>query len=333
MPFRDAKSPPNSMNLKIARLFLSGRKSRLWTLALAIGLTFPTILTFTQASGLSASAVSAQAAHTGRLARFGRGLLWKIESPGRAASYLFGTMHSADPRVTNVHQSVRDALNNASSFTMELLLNGASISSMAEAMFFTKGQGLRAAVGDELFEQTKQAMAEHGFPTRGLDSKKAWVIIMMLNTPSAEPGLALDLLLQLEATLQGKPTFGLETMEEQISVFNDMSMEDQVTLLRHAVRSHGEVTREFERLVEIYRSGDLNRLVELVRGYKDEEGGAYDAMLESLLTRRNQVMVERMAPRLKKGGAFIAVGAAHLPGENGLLDLLDRAGYRVSAVY
>lgn len=333
MPFRDAKSPPNSMNLKIARLFLSGRKSRLWTLALAIGLTFSTILTFTQASGLSASAVSAQAAQTGRLARFGRGLLWKIESPGRAASYLFGTMHSADPRVTNVHPSVRDALNNASSFTMELLLNGASISSMAEAMFFTKGQGLRAAVGDELFEQTKQAMAEHGFPTRGLDSKKAWVIIMMLNTPSAEPGLALDLLLQLEATLQGKPTFGLETMEEQISVFNDMSMEDQVTLLRHAVRSHGEVTREFERLVEIYRSGDLNRLVELVRGYKDEEGGAYDAMLERLLTRRNQVMVERMAPRLKKGGAFIAVGAAHLPGENGLLDLLDRAGYRVSAVY
>jgi uncharacterized protein YbaP (TraB family) len=242
-------------------------------------------------------------------------------------------MHSADPRVTNVHQSVRDALNNASSFTMELLLNGASISSMAEAMFFAKGQSLRAAVGDELFEQTKQAMAEHGFPTRGLDSKKPWVIIMMLNTPAAEPGLALDLLLQLEATLQSKPTFGLETMEEQISVFNDMSMEDQVTLLRHAVRIHGEITREFERLVEIYRSGDLNRLVELVRGYKDEEGGAYDAMLERLLTRRNQVMVERMAPRLKEGNAFIAVGAAHLPGENGLLDLLDRVGYHVSAVY
>jgi uncharacterized protein YbaP (TraB family) len=321
------------MNLKIARLFLTGYASRLWTLALAIGLTFSTNLEFVQASGVSASSVSAQAAQTGRLARFSRGLLWKIESPGREASYLFGTMHSADPRVTNVHQSVRDALNGASSFTMELLFNGASISSMAEAMFFAKGQGLRAAVGDELFEQTKQAIAEHGFPTRDLDSKKPWVVIMMLNTPPAEPGLALDLLLQLEATLQGKPTFGLETIEEQIGVFNDMSMEDQVTLLRHAVRIHGEITREFERLVEIYRSGDLDSLVELVRGYKDEEGGAYDAMLERLLTRRNHVMVERMAPRLKEGAAFIAVGAAHLPGENGLLDLLDRAGYRVSAVY
>ncbi len=321
------------MNLKIARLFLTGCKLRLWTLALAIGLTFSPVLAFAQVSELSASSVSAQAAQTGRLARFSRGLLWKIESPGREASYLFGTMHSADPRVTNVHQSVRDALNNASSFTMELLLNGASISSMAEAMFFAKGQSLRAAVGDELFEQTKQAMAEHGFPTRGLDSKKPWVIIMMLSTPLVEPGLALDLLLQLEATLQSKPTFGLETIEEQIGVFNDMSMEDQVTLLRHAVRIHGEITREFERLVEIYRSGDLNRLMELVRGYKDEEGGAYDAMLERLLTRRNRVMVERMAPRLKEGNAFIAVGVAHLPGKNGLLDLLDRVGYHVSAVY
>ncbi len=321
------------MNLKIARLFPTGCKLRLWTLALAIGLTFSPVLAFAQASELSASSVSAQAAQTGRLARFSRGLLWKIESPGREASYLFGTMHSADPRVTNVHQSVRDALNNASSFTMELLLNGASISSMAEAMFFAKGQSLRAAVGDELFEQTKQAMAEHGFLTRGLDSKKPWAIIMMLNTPAAEPGLALDLLLQLEATLQSKPTFGLETIEEQIGVFNDMSMEDQVTLLRHAVRIHSEITREFERLVESYRSGDLNGLMELVRGYKDEEGGAYDAMLERLLTRRNQVMVERMAPRLKEGNAFIAVGVAHLPGENGLLDLLDRVGYHVSAVY
>ncbi|MDH3671294.1 MAG: TraB/GumN family protein [Gammaproteobacteria bacterium] len=333
MPFVDEKSPPNSMNLKIAGLFLTQCKSRLWTLALAIGLTCSAILSFAQASGLSASSVSAQASQTERRAKYSRGLLWKIESPGREASYLFGTMHSADPRVTNVHQSVRDALNNASSFTMELLFNGANISSMAEAMFFAKDQSLRAAVGDELFEQTKQAMAEHGFPTRGLDSKKPWVVIMMLNTPPAEPGLALDLLLQLEATLQGKPTFGLETIEEQIGVFNDMSMEDQVTLLRHAVRIHGEITREFERLVEIYRDGDLNRLVELVRGYKDEEGGAYDAMLERLLTRRNRVMVERMAPRLQEGNAFIAVGAAHLPGENGLLDLLDRAGYRVSAVY
>jgi uncharacterized protein YbaP (TraB family) len=321
------------MNLKIARLFLTGYKARLWTLTLATGLTLSTNLGFAQASGVSAPSLNAQVVQSGRLAQFSRGLLWKIESPGREASYLFGTMHSADPRITNVHQSVRDALNGASSFTMELLFNGASISSMAEAMFFAKGQGLRAAVGDELFELTKQAMAEHGFPTRDLNSKKPWVIIMMLNTPPAEPGLALDLLLQLEATLQGKPTFGLETMEEQIGVFNDMSMEDQVTLLRHAVRIHGKVTREFERLVEIYRSGDLDGLVELVRGYKDEEGGAYDAMLERLLTRRNHVMVERMAPRLKEGAAFIAVGAAHLPGEHGLLDLLDRAGYRVSVVY
>ncbi len=333
MPFTDKNSLPNSMQLKIARLSLTGCKSRLWTLTLAIGLAFSTIPSFAPASGLSASSVSTQAAQKGRLAKFSQGLLWKIESPGREASYLFGTMHSADPRVTNVHQSVRDALNNASSFTMELLFNGASISSMAEAMFFAKGQSLRATIGDELFEQAKQAMVEHGFTSHGLDSKKPWVVIMMLNTPRAEPGLALDLLLQLEATLQGKPTFGLETMEEQIGVFNDMSMEDQVILLRHAVHIHGEITREFERLVETYRSGDLNGLMELVRGYKDEEGGAYDAMLERLLTRRNRVMVERMAPRLKEGNAFIAVGAAHLPGENGLLDLLERAGYRVSAVY
>lgn len=265
--------------------------------------------------------------------KFSKGLLWKVESPGRQPSYVFGTMHSADPRVTQLPQVVRAAFDQSSSFTMEMLVNGAGIASMAEAMFFKGDQTLRRIIGQNLYTEAKQAMIEHGLPTRDLNKKKPWVVIMLLSTPRAEAGLALDLLLQLEATVQGKPTYGLETMEEQIAVFNDMSLEDQVALLKDTVYMRVEVKRQFERLLQAYRDRDLVALMSLVRGYPRQSSRAFETMLERLLTKRNVTMVERLRPRLEEGNAFIAVGAAHLPGESGLLSLLENVGYRVTAVY
>ncbi|MFQ5994239.1 MAG: TraB/GumN family protein [Acidiferrobacterales bacterium] len=266
--------------------------------------------------------------------KFSKGLLWKIETAGRAPSYLFGTIHSADPRITTLPDVVRSRFDRASSFTMEMLISGTGIATMAEAMFFEGRQTLRAVIGDELYSQAKQALVDHGLPTRDLNKKKPWVVIMLLSIPQAEAGLPLDMLLQLEATVQGKPTYGLESMAEQIAVFDGMPLDDQIALLRDTMQMRVEVRRQFEELLQAYRDRDLHALIELVYGYKSAATAeAYESMLERLLTRRNLVMVKRMAPRLNEGNAFIAVGAAHLPGESGLLNLLERAGYRLSPLY
>lgn len=266
-------------------------------------------------------------------AGYNHGLLWKIEAPGKTPSYLFGTMHSDDPRVTTLAPPVHKAFQQAASFTMEVLTNGPGLVSMAEAMFFSDGQTLEQALGKELYAQTLQALSKRGLPTTGVEKQKPWVVMMALGMPRSRGGLALDLALQMEATRQEKPTFGLETMQEQIAVFNDLPLPEQVNLLRETLRNVAMVDTQLEEITHAYIKRDLGQLMAITEKYQPAGDRTYEKLMDRLLDQRNRRMLERMRPRLQEGGAFIAVGALHLPGPQGLLRLLEQAGYRVSMVY
>ena len=265
---------------------------------------------------------------------FNRGLLWKIETPGVAPSYLFGTYHSNDPRITTLPCPVKQAFDQASSYTLEVIANGAGIVSMAEAMFFSDGKTLKAVLGEPLYQETLRAVGAGETATAGgINNMKPWAVMMTLSAPRAGRGLFLDMALQFDATHRGKPTYGLETMQEQIAVFNGMSIEDQVELLRDAVQNYQLAQDALEELTRAYLKRDLRALLALNEKFKPKDARVYADMMDRLLVRRNAHMAERMRVRLKEGNAFIAVGALHLPGDTGLLRLLSNAGYRVTRVY
>lgn len=265
---------------------------------------------------------------------FNHGLLWKIEAPGIAPSYLFGTYHSNDPRITTLPCPVQEAFNRTSSYTMEVITNGAGIVSMAEAMFFSDGKTLKDVLGEPLYQETLRAVgATETTKTGGIDNMKPWAVMMALSAPRAGRGLFLDMALQFDATHRGKPTYGLETMQEQIAVFNGMSLDDQVVLLRDAVQNHQLTQDVMEELTRAYLKRDLSALLALNEKFKPKDARVYADMMDRLLVRRNANMAERMRVRLKEGNAFVAVGALHLPGDTGLLRLLSAAGYRVTRVY
>jgi len=265
---------------------------------------------------------------------FNHGLLWKIEAPGSAPSHLFGTYHTNDPRITTLPCPVQEVFNRATSYTMEVIANGAGIVSMAEAMFFNDGKTLKGVLGEPLYQETLRAMgATETVKTGGINNMKPWAVMMALSSPTEGRGLFLDMALQYAATRHGKPTYGLETMQEQISVFNGMSLDDQVVLLRDAVQNQQLAQSAMEELTQAYLRRDLGALLALNEKYKPRDARAYDAMMDRLLTQRNASMAERMRVRLKEGNAFIAVGALHLPGNSGLLQLLSAAGYHVTRVY
>ena len=139
--------------------------------------------------------------------------------------------------------------------------------------------------------------------------------------------------LQLAATRRGKPTYGLETMQEQIAVFNSMSLDDQIVLLRDTVQNYHLAHSAMEDLTQAYLKRDLKALLALSEKFKPQDARVYNAMMDRLLTQRNINMAERMQTRLKEGNAFVAVGALHLPGDSGLLRLLANSGYRITRVY
>ena len=267
--------------------------------------------------------------------RYTKGLLWKIERGGNKPSYLFGTIHISDPRVTNLPAPVRDAFNAAASFTMELIFDGAGITHLAEIMFFNDGRTLEGAIGAKRYAEVQRLLAERGTPSTDLEKKKPWAVVMLLSAPP-QSGIALDLQLQVDATLRSKPTYGLETVQEQIAMFDGLAMADQVAMLDSTLRHYRESQKLFESIVQAYVARDLTRLMTLTEPPSTataDDRRVHTTVMERLLLSRNTRMVERMQPRLQQGNAFIAVGAAHLAGERGILPLLEQAGFRVTPIY
>lgn len=266
-------------------------------------------------------------------ARYAKGLLWKIEAPGGATSHLFGTIHSDDPRITALPEVVTRSLDASSRFVMEAIMDGESLVRMAEVMFYSDERTLEQVVGRKLYAESVKALNARGMPTLGVEKQKPWAVMMALSMPPPRTGEFLDLVLQQRAAGQNKPVSGLETIAEQLAVFDDMPLRDQIALLEDTVRMQAEIDKEFEALHKAWLARDLAGIVAVSEKQKPGNERLYEEVMDRLLDQRNRRMAERMAPMLKQGGAFIAVGAAHLPGEAGLLYRLEKAGYRVTAVY
>lgn len=271
---------------------------------------------------------------------YGEGLLWRVERGGVAASHLFGTIHVTDPRVLDLPQPVRTAFESADSATFEVIMTDGVRMQLAQAMVLSDGRTLDGLLAAPLYRRTVDAAAAYGLPAAQLRFLKPWAVAMILSVPqeellrSASGVLPLDQFLQDEARRLGIPLFALETAEEQIALFDDLSVPDQASMLSSAVDQSGDIAGLFDALTRQYLAGDLAGIhASMEEQSKDMDPRFVEVFLLRFNEARNRTMVERMAPRLAAGGAFVAVGALHLPGETGLLSLLAERGYSIERVY
>jgi hypothetical protein len=211
-----------------------------------------------------------------------------------------------------------------------------TIMKSASAMFFTGEQSLDKILDKKLFAQVVKALQQYHMPPQMVKRLKPWAVMATLSTPPSQTGEFLDLLLYREAQQLQIPTYGLEKVEEQLQVFEGLSLDEQVTLLKETLKQADEMPKIFNKLHELYLQRDLTALMTYSIEYM-QDGSDHKVLLDTFYERaidnRNFKMVEKMEKRLQEGNAFIAVGALHLPGENGLLRLLQARGYRVLALY
>ncbi|MGH8728143.1 MAG: TraB/GumN family protein [Burkholderiales bacterium] len=266
---------------------------------------------------------------------FGQGVLWQVEKDGVQPSYLFGTIHVSDSRVTKLPKLVGEALNQSKSFTMEMVANETAQTYFVQAMSLPPEKDLRAMLGDELYSKAIALMQEQGFPPEATNQFKPWAILLTLIVPKPTGEPILDERLKETAAAQKKPVYQLESVEEQVAVFDGMPLATQIAMLNSAAAYHEELPRFVEQTIEAYLARDLSALWELNTLYADEAEAEkhYDYFVERVLFSRNVRMAERAKERLSEGGAFIAVGALHLYGEKGVLALLQKQGYKVTRVY
>jgi uncharacterized protein YbaP (TraB family) len=263
-----------------------------------------------------------------------QGILWRIEGAAAQPSYLLGTIHSDDARVTTLPATVSQTFQQADSFSGEIKMDLPNLMQASQATLLAEGENLQQLLDPALYQQTVKLLASYGMPELVVQRMKPWAAAATLSLPRPQTGLFLDMLLYTQAATQGKRVYGLETVSEQLGAMEAMPRDLQIAMLRDAVAQHGELDQIIEKLINAYLQRDLSAL-ESISDMAMQQGDERVAKLftSEVVINRNRRMLERMQPRLREGNAFIAVGALHLPGQEGLLNLLRNKGYRVSPVY
>ena len=265
-------------------------------------------------------------------------LLWRIEHTKNHAdirsSYIFGTMHIDDQRVMNIPDSMLHRVIAADVLMLELELNDNNSVDMLRKMLFTDGRNLSQVIGKQGFKNVSDALLESGnsLPIDVLTVLKPWAAMLLLIKPENKSGTFLDKKLATLARSAGVKVQGLETVNEQLSVFDDIEIDDQVSLLLSIMCTLDDKERAYQQMLDAYLTGNLSELVKISDSQLPEDQRLADMVNSKLITERNQLMFNRMQYQLQAGNAFIAIGALHLAGNEGLLEKLREAGYRLTRV-
>lgn len=281
----------------------------------------------------------------GRATENGAGLLWKIERDGVAPSWLYGTMHVTDPRVTRLSTSAQAAYDAAGTVvieTTEVLDQSKMMAVFAERpdlMMFTDGTTLASLLPPDDIRIVNDALAARGIPPESVSRMKPWVISSMIALPACELARkaagapVLDVKLAEDAKKAGKQIDGLETIADQLGAMASLPMELHVQGLVETLKLGNRMDDVIETMIALYLRGDTGMFWPLFRavlpaGEGDDAG--YGAFEETMVKARNRTMIANADPILRKGGAFVAVGALHLPGPEGLIALLRDDGFTVT---
>ncbi len=272
-------------------------------------------------------------------APFSRGLLFRLDKPAVAPSWVFGTVHSGDPRAAALAKPVRDAFAAARTLAVEIRLGEGDVEAFFAAAQFDDGRRLGDFFAPATIAEIRIALGMAVRDEATLLRLKPWAILLKLaERPAAagDRGRTLDAVLMDEAIMRKMTVVGLELPDEQIAAFDAISMPTQVALVKLVLADREALTRDHDAVVAAWLDRDLARLAALSAEparLHPELAPHLAELTRHLVDDRSVVMAHRLFLPLRAGRVFVAVGALHLYGERSLLALLRAQGYRVRRVY
>ncbi len=257
----------------------------------------------------------------------GQSLLWKI-SGGEpdSVSYLYGTIHIKDKRVYGLSDTVMAAFEKCNAFAMEVDLNPENLAYLSRKMLLPDDSTLRDLFTEEEYQLITTVVED----ITGMDMllfnrlKPIAILSLVMNFQFAnDVDVSVDEYLYREAISKNKKIIGIETIEEQLEILETIPNDYIIDYFKNI----GHAKEDMEIIIRLYRSAELEDLLEIM--LKDK---SMVMIQQTLLTDRNIKMSERIQKLIKEQSVFIAVGAGHLPGREGIISMLTRAGYIVEPV-
>lgn len=281
----------------------------------------------------------------------GQGRFWRVMSPGGgSASHLFGTYHDTEA-MSLVPAPVLDALDAADRLVVELTAEEVERMEARIAMdpafsFAFDAEGLGARLTQAERRLAEEALARRGLTVEVAAQLRPWMLFSLLGIPACQIEAlsageeVLDHLLIERARARRIPVDGLETYEFALGAFAEIDQEAAFEIARDMLRlapMEEDVRRTFLNLYAEGRIGGIaafsDWLSRDVSGRRSAEAERLsDALDEKVLAARNRAWMARLMPALRRGNAFVAFGALHLPGEEGVVALLRDEGFTVERV-
>lgn len=270
----------------------------------------------------------------GPLAAQEKSLLWQVSRDDKSI-FLLGSIHYLRKDNYPLNQTILNALDASKRLVLEIDLNRTSTESAQrstlEKAIYRDGTTLAQNVSPETYELASRRANELGLDMRILNPMKPWfaaltMIAINLQRMGFDPKFGVDRHLAERAKSSGKPTSGLETLESQLGIFDQLSNREQELMLRETVEEIERLNKEINAIVQAWLKGDDNRLTTLLLAGMQE----YPDLYENVLVERNRRWVTDIEKLVQQGsGAMVVVGAAHLVGKDSVVEMLKAKGYSV----
>lgn len=259
-------------------------------------------------------------------------LFWETKTPG-AKVYLLGSMHLATADIYPLRDEIMQAFAEADRLVVELDVTGSNQLAIQQRMLergmYPTGKSLR----DELSPATWKVLAErleaNGMPPELMQSMKPGLVVTALSTVEMiklglDPQQGVDRYF-LDRARGGKPIVELETVDRQLDVLLDFPKPDLV--VRQSLGQLADLDAILEELVYVWKRGDASALSKLLIEDELDEHPEYRELHRRMFDDRNREMTDRILAMQGQGGTyFVVVGAGHLVGDMGIINLLRQRG-------
>jgi uncharacterized protein len=264
-----------------------------------------------------------------------RNFLWRVQSKGNTV-YVLGSIHLLKKDVYPLSRAIEGAFEKSNVLAVEADVSDISrldLQKLMESAFYPAGDSLDKHVSGETFNLIKDETARAGLPMELVYNQKPWFLALTLESVELmksgyDPNYGIDKHFLSKA--EGRKKISeLESLDYQINLLAGLNDEEQELFLLYTLRELKILVQEVDKLVDAWKSGATEKMESTITRSLAEDKRFY-AIYDTLIYKRNRNMAQKIEGYLKTNGTyFVVVGAAHLLGDKGIIQLLKDRGYSV----
>ena len=259
-------------------------------------------------------------------------MLFRVRGPNGATVFLLGSVHLLSPEMSTLPSAVDSAFAQAKLVGFETSIDTLQMRAQELLMRaqYANGGTLRSSISPATVAHTDSVARNYGMSVDQLNAFKPWFVSMVLTQlvlqkMNFKAELGVDMQLHVKAKAASKREFGLESTDFQLGLFDSLSPQDQESMLKDVV-SPDSAAKQLKAIRDAWCSGDAAALDALLNNGMKTSPGVFNA----LITSRNRSWMPKIESLIGgKDDALVVVGAAHLIGKKGVLELLKAKGYTI----